>query len=108
MYCASALTRSSSATAGGNFGSPPSRSTAAASSVSSRTRKRRSSPRSASGISSGSESIVARRYGFLLSSPVTRNFSIPLSTMLKRPSGSGSECVTTPAQPIGKIAGRPS
>jgi Lon protease-like protein len=32
---------------------------------------------------------------------VTRNFSIPLSTMLKRPSGSGSECVMTPAHPTG-------
>ena len=38
MYCASAFTRSSSAIAGGNFGSPPSRSTAAASSASTRWR----------------------------------------------------------------------
>ena len=61
-------------------------------------------PASAPGIGS----IVASRYGLLRSSSVTRNFSMPLSTMLKRPSGSGSECVMTPAQPTGKIGGRPS
>ena len=41
------------------------------------------------------------------SSPVILNFSRPRSTMLKRPSGSGSECVMTPAQPIGYTGGRP-
>ena len=53
-YCASALTRSSSGIAGGNFGSAPPRSIAAASSASSRWRCWRSSCASGSPIVSGS------------------------------------------------------